>query len=430
VPVPNAQGFGLVVYSLKNDTSGPPGAGLRVAGVGFGACDTVYVFFDGTRIGSAEPGAGGRISANLNVPGNADPGEHRVTSACRSSGTPVVAETVFQVTEADIHRTEIISSLPTPDQVDFSVSAVLASAVAAGGVVLLIAFPGELFNTTLEGHYDEVRAWLRLRPKRTRTVRHDQTGPFLVYLAIAGLLYSLINPAFRFDRSSLAAATGLTLSVGIVTLAFDLPALLYVHRRDGEWGRLEIHPGTLLVAAGCVLLSRVTHFVPGYFYGLVAGLSFSRPILGKMKGRLEALSAAFVLGLSIASWLAMLPVSAIADRPGASIFVLILEATLGGIFWCGLDTLVIGLMPLRFLRGADVRKWSHLSWWLLFALTQLAFVHILLRPSTGYVADTKRAPTTIVIGLFFLFGVVSVIFWAYFRFRSDPAEDETADVSG
>jgi hypothetical protein len=110
--------------------------------------------------------------------------------------------------------------------------------------------------------------------------------------------------------------------------------------------------------------------------------------------------------------------------------VLILEATLGGIFWCGLDTLVIGLMPLRFLRGADVRKWSHLSWWLLFALTQLAFVHILLRPSTGYVADTKRAPTTIVIGLFFLFGVVSVIFWAYFRFRSDPAEDETADVSG
>jgi len=44
----------------------------------------------------------------------------------------------------------------------------------------------------------------------------------------------------------------------------------------------------------------------------------------------------------------------------------------------------------------------------LFVLTQLAFVHILLRPNTGYVADTTHSPTIIVIALFAAFAVLGV----------------------
>jgi hypothetical protein len=43
------------------------------------------------------------------------------------------------------------------------------------------------------------------------------------------------------------------------------------------------------------------------------------------------------------------------------------------------------------------------------------FVHILLRPDSGYVASTSSRTT--VIGLFIVFGVLSLGFWAYFRFR-------------
>ena len=122
----------------------------------------------------------------------------------------------------------------------------------------------------------------------------------------------------------------------------------------------------------------------------------------------------------------MSAVSDAADAPGASMGLLVLEATLGGIFWCGLDSLVIGLLPLRFLQGSEVRAWSRRAWLVLFAMTQLAFVHILLRPSTGYVADTRQSPTVVVVGLFVAFALFSVAFWAYFRYRAPraPAEDQ------
>ncbi|MDQ3896399.1 MAG: hypothetical protein M3326_03945, partial [Actinomycetota bacterium] len=410
---------------------GPAGVGLRVAGDGYpSTCKTVYVFFDGTRIGTASPDSAGTVAGHgLTVPGEAKPGPHQVTTSCQSSGRPVVQAAAFQVMEADTHRTALLTALPRPDDVDFSPGALLASAAVVAGMLFLIAFPGELFNTTLEEHYDEVRRWFGLGPKRLASQSgRSQAIPFIGFLVVGGLLYSLLNPAFRFDRSTIGAALGLAVAMGIVTLAFDVPSLAYVRRHYGDWGRLVILPGTLLIAAACVVLSRAVHFLPGYFYGLIAGLAFRRQVAASVRGRLAAVSTVLVLALSIGSWLAMAPVSRAADKPGASLGLLVLEATLGGIFWCGLDSLVIGLLPLRFLQGSEVRAWSRRGWLVLFVLTQLAFVHILLRPNTGYVADTTHSPTAIVIALFVGFALFSVAFWAYFRFRAPeaPAEEEPA----
>jgi hypothetical protein len=412
--------------STAGTTSGPPGVGLRVAGSGYPAdCDTVYFFFDGTRIGTAHP-EGDRVSqGGLSVPGEADPGTHEVTSSCHASGQPVMQAASFRVLPADVHRIAPITALPKPDQVDFSPGSLLTSAVIVAGMLFLIAFPGELFNTTLEEHYDEVRSWFGLKPKRLEEeTGRSQIIPFIVFLGVGGLLYTLLNPNFRLDRSTIAAAIGLALSMGIVTLAFDVPTLAYVRRREGVWGRLVILPGTLLVAAACVALSRAVHFLPGYFYGLIAGITFRRQIANAIKGRLVAASAVLVLVLSVLSWLALKPVSSAADKPGASMGLLIVEATLGGIFWCGLDSLVIGLLPLRFLSGSEVREWSRRAWTVLFVLTQLAFVHILLRPGTGYVANTRQSPTAIVVGLFIAFALFSIAFWAYFRFRTPHSEGD------
>jgi hypothetical protein len=392
-----------------------------VAGGGYPEnCKSVYVFFDGTRIGTATRGSGGRLAGGgLTVPGEAKPGPHQVTTSCDRSGEPVVQAATFEVLDADVHRVALVTALPRPDDVDFSLGALMASAAVVAGMLFLIAFPGELFNSTLETHYDEIRGWFGLGPKRLA----DQAGrsqiiPFVLFLLAGGVLVSLLNPAFGFDKSSLAAAGGLTIAIGIVTLAYDGPTLAYVRRYHGDWGRLVILPGTILLGVACVVLSRVVHFLPGYFYGLIAGLAFRRQIADAVKGRLTAFSTGLVLALSVASWLAMAPVSEAADKPGASLGLLVLEAALGGIFWCGLDSLVIGMLPLRFLGGSEVRKWSRLGWTVLFVLTQLAFVHILLRPSTGYVADTTHSPTLIVVALFVAFALFSISFWAYFRYRT------------
>jgi zinc transporter ZupT len=65
----------------------------------------------------------------------------------------------------------------------------------------------------------------------------------------------------------------------------------------------------------------------------------------------------------------------------------------------------------------------------LIGLAAFAFFHILLNPSSdaGYLADSERTSMATVIGLLLVFGLGSVLFWAYFRFvhKDHPAAPPT-----
>ena len=75
------------------------------------------------------------------------------------------------------------------------------------------------------------------------------------------------------------------------------------------------------------------------------------------------------------------------------------------------------MMPLRFLPGERVRGWNQRAWIALLGMAIFGFCHILLNPSSGYLADTTRTSLFTVIWLLVAFGGGSVLFWAYFRFR-------------
>ena len=233
-----------------------------------------------------------------------------------------------------------------------------------------------------------------------------------------------------FDASTAVAALGLSLATAVVVLASDLPTFAYLRSRFGERARVVALPGSLLVALACVVLSRAVDFQPGYFYGLVGGLAFARRLRHDTTGRLAATSAGILLALSVASWVALGPVSAAAGDGEPGLGVLLVENLLGGIFWVALDSLIIALLPLRLLTGRDIARWSRKVWVLLYAFALFAFVHILLRPSTGYVADTRESPTVVVVGLFIAFGLISVAFWAYFQFRSPRARAKEMQRTG
>ncbi len=72
--------------------------------------------------------------------------------------------------------------------------------------------------------------------------------------------------------------------------------------------------------------------------------------------------------------------------------MILVENVLGGIFWAALDSLVIAVLPLRLLEGSKIVGWSRAAWVALYGVTLLAFVHVLLRPSTGYVSNTSVSP--------------------------------------
>jgi hypothetical protein len=96
-----------------------------------------------------------------------------------------------------------------------------------------------------------------------------------------------------------------------------------------------------------------------------------------------------------------------------------LESCLGAIFLLGLESVVVGLLPMRFLDGARVKEWSGAAWAVLFTLGLFALVHVLLSPGSGYVGHSSGQVTVAVIVLYVVFGAISVAFWAYFRYRPE-----------
>lgn len=454
---PPPPGITLDAVTARGERSGPPGIGVTVSGTGYppggaralgvrhlaapglaqvgAACGTVYVFVDRQRVGSTSPDDGGGIrKSGLSVPGDTAPGIHEVSASCSASGEPVLAASPFQVTEAAVHRSPLATALPQPDQVDFGFERLLLSALAVAGLLVLIAFPAELFNTTLEENYGEVRRWFRLRPRPVAGRRHHG-AVLLAFLLLSGPLWFAMQPSSGFDAATGLGALGLSLATAVVVFASDMPSVVHVRRRYGERATPIALPGALVIGIACVVLSRAVHFQPGYFYGLVGGLALSRSLARDESGRLAARTAALLLALSVVTWLAMMPVSAAAAESGKGLGIILVENILAGIFWAALDSLVIAMLPLRLLEGAKVVGWSRAAWAVLYAVTLLAFVHILLRPSTGYVSNTSASPTNVVIGLFVGFAVFSFAFWAYFRFRPtrsarEPAADEVQGAPG
>jgi hypothetical protein len=406
---------------------GPPGAQIRVVASGYGSCQEVGVSFNGVRIGSARPDAAGGIDqAGLTIPGNTPPGRHSVDLACLTSARGGRQSADFEVTRASVHRSAFATSVPLPGQVSTRLRTVLSSLLITAGLVLLIVFPSELFNATLDENYDEVRSWFGLGPKRPEGMRPLHQALALAGFIIAGgVLYAFLSPDFGLTRTTLALALGLSVSLALITIVFRLPFLLHSKQRHGEWARLKVLPGTALVAVACVGLSRLLNFQPGYLYGLIAGLEFRREP-EDTTGRLTSLAALTILIIGLVTWAARAPVAAAAAREGAGFWIVAADACLAAIFVAGLETLVFSLIPLRFLEGTKVTRWSRAAWVALFASGVFAFVHILLQPSSGYVGHTQAGQKWVVIALFVGFGILSIGFWAYFRFRPARTLERTA----
>jgi hypothetical protein len=63
----------------------------------------------------------------------------------------------------------------------------------------------------------------------------------------------------------------------------------------------------------------------------------------------------------------------------------------------------------------------------LFLAAAFFFAFILLEPTVGYLGSTRVSPLWPAVILFVSFGVASVLFWAYFRFRPARAEVSAAE---
>ena len=401
--------------------SGPPGVGLTVTGAGYEGCNSVYIFFDGVRIGTDTPDGGGAISASdLFVPGDAATGNHQIQTSCNASGSSPRARATFAVTEASVHRPAFVTALPMPDQVSLEMGRLVASAAVAVAILVLFAFPFELFNSTVESNYDEIRGWFRLPARAVEAGTRASRGlTFFGLTVITAIVIGFLSPGFGPNMTSLVTVVGFSAALFVMSVGFSLPASVAIHRQTGERGRLNFLPGTVLISIVMVALSRLGHWQPGYMYGALAGLAFASALSPRREGQITAANWVFALVISVAAFFLRAPVADAASKPHASVWWIGLEACLVLIFLWGIEGLAVAMLPMRFLDGRKVIDWNRAVWAVLMFVGVFSVVHVLLTPTSGYVGHTTGQVTVGVVVLFVIFGAISVGLWAYFRYRPE-----------
>jgi hypothetical protein len=322
------------------------------------------------------------------------------------------------------------AAVPSPATLPVDTTALAWAAGLTLAAIILMPFPSELFNRTLDSNAERIRARLaRLPligraagpgPDSGRTPLGRRRVVIVGYLLVSALLYGLLDPAFGSDPRSALTYVSLLAAIAIVAWVAAAPARAIHRARAQDLGLLRVVPATLLVGAACVAISRLAGFEPGYLYGLLIGFIFARELAIADEGKAAASGVAWMLGLSVASWFALGAVRTpgIEPSPQAALAQTVFAAFVVG----GIEGAVFGLVPMRFLHGGHVFRWSRLRWAILYGLGLLAFWLIILNPANGFLESAAHpAPFLTTLALFLAFGAASILFWAWFRFRPGPA---------
>jgi hypothetical protein len=236
----------------------------------------------------------------------------------------------------------------------------------------------------------------------------------LAFVLISGLLYAFLDPTFGLSLRSFATYIGLVIGLLIVLLTYGVPLIYFAQNRHL---RLTIRalPVTVLVGIGCVLISRIANFQPGYLYGLIVAFMFAG-VTFDHEGPARATAAGISLGAAFVAWVALAFIRSAPIASDPFMGPLISAATVTVVV-AGVESAVFALLPLRFMAGSAVFNWNRRVWAVLIGLGVLAFAHVLLNPTSGYMADTTRTDFLTMVVLLAGFAVASVLFWAWFRFR-------------
>ena len=110
-------------------------------------------------------------------------------------------------------------------------------------------------------------------------------------------------------------------------------------------------------------------------------------------------------------------------------WVLVLDALLSGTFIAGLEGLLFVLIPLKFMDGDTLYRWNKAIWAAAFGLMAFLVFQLIIRPGNDFTDTSTKTNWWTVWALFVGFGLFSVAFWAYFRFRSARPGDDDAESS-
>jgi nitrogen fixation-related uncharacterized protein len=312
--------------------------------------------------------------------------------------------------------------VPTPSQVRFKATSALLAAVLGGFLVLLLAFPAELFNKTYDENEEEIHGVFT----RMGLSRHhlSRVWGYLVYVLVGVGLTVWLALGEESDGNPVAVAIGLLVALPVVTFAFEFSAELYLRTRSKIPGSLHVLPTALFVAALCALISRAIHLEPAYLYGVFAGYAAVRAgsIAEEEEGKSVLVGVSVLAVIAGISWFAWGALDGQAHDEHRDWFVILVSTAFFWIFVLAAESLVFGLIPLKYLNGSLVRRWRTSAWLIPQVLAAAFFVYVIMLHGT-----TKKVTTLSELVRPFAFfvgvGLLSFAFWGYFQWNGRPTAE-------
>jgi hypothetical protein len=322
--------------------------------------------------------------------------------------------------DAKVLPVRMTTSLPTANAMQLSTEVLIAAGLLAALLILLIAFPAELFNKTYEHNKDEIhRALGKIGLRRLEFPRWLGLASLVL---IGGALSAILAHDEGPSGNPVAHVIGFVVAVPVVIFAYGMPKEWFTRNRTGAYGFVSILPMALVVAVLCSGLSLLLGLKPPYLYGLFAGFVAMRERRQSPAGEGFGvlLGVLCLMSIGILAWLAWNPVHASAHGPDPTWPAVVADAILFWVFVLGAESLVFALPPARFLDGAKLRDW-HTVFWLIPQIAAAGlFVYVfMLRgqldpPDGGWAAVVKA------FVFFLIFGGLSVLFWSYFKWDNRP----------
>jgi FG-GAP repeat len=325
----------------------------------------------------------------------------------------------------EIDRSSFAERVLAPTQLDLSFTNLAQGGFLAFLLAALLYLPVIIFNKTTEHNHDKISGWLagpRRRLAALTALLPMTQHPLMLLLAtgvVSACLFSFVEPGFPHEPGSLEYLIGMIIGFLVVATVFFLTWRQVVHRLEPEsQGRWRLYPPYIVLAAGLVILARLAHFLPGVVLGTLAEYEPGKKLSRRTAGLRVLVTYSTLLVLGGAAWLAWIPVEHAASKEGASSLTLILDAALAVTFVTGLESVVFGLIPLKFLDGNDLFAWHKGAWLALWGVGLYWFSVVILHPALSTYNEVSSAGAFWFGVLFSSLMLVALATWGYFRVRA------------
>lgn len=286
-------------------------------------------------------------------------------------------------------------------------------------LLLLVAFPAELLNSTLSSNSQRLgRGFAAIESAVNRatgwfiSVTRTPAIAAAVIVLVTSVLFGFVDPGFGFDIVSLRLVLSLGIGLFVVSYVASFISSRVIKRAWGVEASIQLQPAALIFAALGVIVARALDFSPGFLVGLVIGLEIALSTREPYRSRAVIAHFGILVGICVLAWLGYSLATAMLSPEPGFVDLLVVDA-LAATTVEGLTAATVAMLPLGFLEGRNLFLHSKRLWFISFATIAALFCLLVLPIASGDSGVRDWLSWTLVL---LGFAVVTLSLWAYFHF--------------